>query len=106
MTGRRIVRRVGARIDVVVAVENIAANNPRAASRFVRAVRATEEALLANPGMGSRRDFHNPALVGMRVHSIRGFRKYLVFYIPGSNGIDVVRVLHGARSLEALFDIT
>jgi toxin ParE1/3/4 len=104
MTGRRIVRRVAAAIDVVVAVENIAVKNPRAASRFVRAVRATEEALLAHPGIGSRRDFDNPALTGMRVHSVRGFRKYLVFFIPRSNGIDVVRVLHGARNLEALFN--
>jgi toxin ParE1/3/4 len=39
----------------------------------------------------------------MRWHSVRGFRKYLVFYIPRSDGIEVVRVLHGARDLEALF---
>jgi len=42
----------------------------------------------------------NPALAGMRWHSVR---KYLVFYIPRSDGIEVVRVLHGARDLEALF---
>ncbi len=33
----------------------------------------------------------------------RAFRKYLVFYIPRSDGIEVVRVLHGARDLPAIF---
>lgn len=42
-------------------------------------------------------------LAGMRFHSVHGFRKYLIFYIPGSEGIEIVRVLHGARDLKTLF---
>lgn len=103
MSGRRIFRRIAARIDVIDAAKHIATNNPQAAVRFARAVRATEEALLTAPGMGSSRDYDNPTLTGMRSHSVRGFRKYLVFYIPHSAGIEVVRVLHGARDLEAIF---
>jgi len=102
MSARRIVRRIAARIDVIEAAEDIAAGNPQAAIRFVRALRETEEMLFTAPGMGSARDFDNAALVGVRFHLVRGFRKYLILYIPGSDGIEVVRVLHGARDLEAL----
>jgi toxin ParE1/3/4 len=84
-------------------VESIAADNPSAAARFVAAVRVTEELLLAMPGIGTLRDYDNAALAGMRFHLVKGFRKYLIFYIPRDYGIEVVRVLHGARDLEALF---
>jgi toxin ParE1/3/4 len=84
-------------------VESIAADNPSAAARFVAAVRATEELLLAMPGIGTARDYENAALVGMRFHLIKGFRRYLIFYIPRDYGIEVVRVLHGSRDLGTLF---
>ncbi len=35
---------------------------------------------------------------------MRGFRKHLVFYRPLSNGAEIVRVIHGARDLERLFE--
>jgi toxin ParE1/3/4 len=103
MSSRRIVRRLVARFDVLEIVGSIAIDNPLAAARFTDAVRATEEVLLAAPGIGSSRDYGNPALAGMRFHLVKGFRKYLVFYITRSDGIEVVRVLHGARDLPAIF---
>ena len=78
-------------------------NNPNAAMRFVDAVRATEELLLERPGIGTVRDYGNAALAGMRWHSVKGFRNYLIFYIPRSNGIEIARVLHGARDLGTIF---
>lgn len=30
---------------------------------------------------------------------------YLIFYLPLEDGIEVVRVLHGARDWEPLFDL-
>jgi toxin ParE1/3/4 len=101
---RRIVRRPAARIDVVEAAERIGASDPEAAVRFVEGVRETERMLLADPGIGATREFDNAALVGIRFHLVRGFRKYLIFYLPRSDGIEVVRVLHGARDLETIFD--
>jgi toxin ParE1/3/4 len=32
----------------------------------------------------------------------RPFEKHLIFYKPAAMGIDVVRVLHGARDIEAI----
>jgi plasmid stabilization system protein ParE len=34
---------------------------------------------------------------------VTGFTAYLLFYMPSANGIDVVRVLHGAQDIERLF---
>ncbi|MBI4604738.1 MAG: type II toxin-antitoxin system RelE/ParE family toxin [Planctomycetes bacterium] len=33
---------------------------------------------------------------------MRGFEQHLVFYRPVEDGIEVVRVLHGARDLRAI----
>jgi toxin ParE1/3/4 len=35
---------------------------------------------------------------------VRGFERYLIFYRPTDDGIDVVRVLHGSRDIESLFE--
>jgi toxin ParE1/3/4 len=32
------------------------------------------------------------------------FGRYVIFYLPRKRGIEVVRVLHGARDLKSLFD--
>jgi plasmid stabilization system protein ParE len=31
-------------------------------------------------------------------------RNHVIFYLPLANGIELVRVLHGARDLEAVLD--
>jgi toxin ParE1/3/4 len=33
----------------------------------------------------------------MRFWPVTGFRNYLVFYFPLSDGVEIVRVLHAAR---------
>jgi hypothetical protein len=41
----------------------------------------------------------------LRRAPVKGFMNYLLFYIPRSGGIDVVRVLHAARDIESIFAI-
>lgn len=53
--------------------------------------------------MGAVREFKCPELIGLRSWSIRAFENYLIFYFQTEAGIDVVRVLHGARDLERIF---
>ncbi len=36
----------------------------------------------------------------LRVFPISGFEKYLVFYRPVKDGIEIIRVIHSARDLE------
>jgi plasmid stabilization system protein ParE len=39
----------------------------------------------------------------MRRVPVSGFTTYLPFYVPRGGGIEVVRILHGARDIEDLF---
>ena len=69
---------------------------------FLRATRSTMERLLAIPEMGSLYESGHPELSGMHFFPVIGFRNYLVFYRPTTAGIEVLRVLHGARDIEHL----
>ena len=53
--------------------------------------------------MGSPREFQNSHLIGIRQWRVSGFENYLIFYRPIEDGIEVLRVLHGARDIEGLF---
>jgi toxin ParE1/3/4 len=74
----------------------------RVAKRFLAQVEATLTRLASMPGMGSHYDLHHPALADLRFFPVSRFRKYLVFYRPVPGGIEVVRVLHGARDIEPI----
>jgi toxin ParE1/3/4 len=54
--------------------------------------------LVSNPGMGRKRD--SLAL------NLRSFPvgNYLIFYRPINQGIEVIRILHGARDILSLFE--
>jgi toxin ParE1/3/4 len=99
----RILRTPAARRDVLAIADYIAADNPDAALRFVKGVRDGERALLEMPGMGASRAYRNPALHGTRMALVPDFRAYLIFYRPIADGIEIVRILHGARDLAAIF---
>lgn len=57
-----------------------------------------------HPGFGRQRQFDRPELEGLRSFRVQGFENHLVFYLPREFGIEVVRVLHGAQDLEAIFE--
>jgi len=40
----------------------------------------------------------------MRVFPVKSFENYLVFYRPIRDGIEVVRVIHGARDASRVFE--
>jgi toxin ParE1/3/4 len=39
----------------------------------------------------------------MRRLPVRGFDHYWIFYVPRPGGIDIIRVLHGARDIDNIF---
>jgi toxin ParE1/3/4 len=98
-----VTRRARARQDLISHYEFIARDNPNAAERFLDSVERELKVLLKFPGLGAVRSFSNPRLAGMRMRVVPGFRKYLIFYRPNEVGIELVRVLHGARDLPAQF---
>lgn len=74
----------------------------RVAQRFFAQSEATFARLAGMPGIGTRYEHYHAALAGLRFFPISRFRKYLVFYRSVADGIEVVRVLHGARDIHII----
>jgi toxin ParE1/3/4 len=74
------------------------------AIRFYDAAARTFEAIADMPGIGERRETANPRLAGLRVRRIEGFEKHLIFYRPVEDGVEIVRVLHGARDIDRVLE--
>jgi len=55
------------------------------------------------PEMGTLCRLRDPKVGDIRMWSIRGFKNYVIFYRSLKDGIDVVRIIHGARDLQAIF---
>jgi toxin ParE1/3/4 len=78
-------------------------NATAAAQSFLRAVAADARKLAEMPGMGALREFSDPKLAGVRSWPVTGYRNYLIFYRASDAELRVLRVLHGARDIDAIF---
>jgi toxin ParE1/3/4 len=101
---RRVAWSPAAEHDVADISGFIGRDHRTAAIRFSEAVNATLDSLVTMPRTARICDFHRPEFAGLRAKPVTGFSNYLIFYRVGDAGIDVVRVLHGARDLPRLFD--
>ena len=100
---RRATKTPRARRDLAEIAANIGFENPPAADQFLDAARDAFVKLVDFPLMGARRDTITPRYPKLRSWPIKNFENYLIFYTPTTRGIRVLRVLHGARNLEAVF---
>lgn len=73
------------------------------AERYFAAVEETCARLVTHPKSGAPYDSGIERLAGLRRVSVKGFKNYLLFYLPRTGGIDVVRVLHAARDIPGIF---
>jgi toxin ParE1/3/4 len=71
-------------------------------NRFIDAVEESLERILSMPEIGGLYETQNPRLQGIRVWRVRRFKNYLIFYRATAAGIEVIRLLHGARDIAAL----
>ena len=94
----RVTRRPLAEADILEIWDYIADDSLAAADRWVDRVDEQFRMLAAQPMMGRAREELAP---GVRSFP---FGRYVVFYMPLNDGIDVVRVLHGARDIDAVFN--
>jgi toxin ParE1/3/4 len=74
----------------------------RTASRFLAHAEKTFERLAGMPHMGTRYEAENSAFAEVRYFPISRFKNYLVFYLRTARGVDVLRVLHGARDIQGI----
>ena len=73
------------------------------AARWVKAVSQALLGIFRHPLSGTPCHFRSHELRGTRRIAITKFPKHLIFYQAKDADIIVLRVLHGARDLEALF---
>lgn len=95
MSGRyRLTRQAEA--DVLDIWMYVAAHSPEAADRLVERFTETFELLASQPRIGTKMDRFRP---GLRCFSVGA---YAIFFTPTDDGVEVYRVLHGARNFENL----
>jgi toxin ParE1/3/4 len=82
----------------------ISQNNPDAGFRFFDATRQTLAKLAQTPGIGSPYPVNNPRLIGLRKWGVKGFEKYLIFYLSQDEVLTVVRLLHASRDIPTLLE--
>lgn len=100
---RKIVKREMAKRDIIEHAIFIAQDNVEAAEKFIAATEAAFRLLAETPGAGALREYLNPSLAGLRMWPIRGFDKHLIFYRETPDALEIVRLLHAARDVEAMF---
>lgn len=81
----------------------IGQDSPRASVRFLEAAQETFDRIAEMPGIGALRNYGNPALTGLRVSLIPGFLNYGIYYLTTAETVEILRVIHGSRNLDAIF---
>jgi len=100
----KLYRHPKALFDVEESAVYIGRDSPESALRFIDAVEATLGLIADNPAIGALRMHDRKGLLGLRAFPVQDFDKHIVFYRRTERGIEVLRVLHGARDLPTIFD--
>lgn len=83
--------------DLLEIAFHIAQDNPKAAVSLLERIERICALIVASPEIGRRRRDLGPQLRSFPVD------RYVIFYFPTKRGIEVARVLHGARDLPSFF---
>lgn len=95
----RVTRSDQSLADIVELAETIAEDQPAAAIRFLDQIEHDLRDLLEHPDIGTPWITRRPKLQGIRRWPVHGFTAVGIFYRPTRGGIEVIRVIHGARHL-------
>src|SRR5512135_682612 len=92
----KVLRRPEAKADLIEIWLYIAEENPAAAEALLESINDKCRTLATSPLMGRTRDELHPGIRSFPVgHCV-------IFYQPIEDGIEVVRVLHGARDFPSV----
>jgi toxin ParE1/3/4 len=93
-----LIRSAQSEEDLIAIWHYIAADNPSAATRLLERFERRIDSLARNPYLGE----HQPQFGENTRRIIEG--NYLIFYDVLPDAVHVLRVFHGARKLDRLFD--
>lgn len=88
-----------ARQDLLDILEHIARDKPGAATAFVDRLERECWFLAANPLVGTLRE---DLVAELRLWTVEN---HVICFQPTNVGVEIVRVLHGARDLAAIFSL-
>jgi toxin ParE1/3/4 len=90
---------ISAEADLAGIWAYIAQDSPSNADLFIdRIYRICQEELASNPHLGRLREELSDGLRSLV------FERYVIFYHPLPDGVEVIRVLHGMRDIDSIFD--
>ena len=72
------------------------------AEEFLQALAAAYKHLQRFPEIGMELSGYSPDIQMLRRWPVPGFANYLVYHRMDNGGVDIVRILHGARDVHAL----
>jgi toxin ParE1/3/4 len=100
----RILKRESAKRDLIAQWVWYAENaDVQTTDRFLNAVDSTASLLARQPDSGLRTFVQKPEIKGIRRFPLLdGFESIILFYLPLTEGIELVRVVHGNRDLDQL----
>ncbi|KJS76375.1 MAG: type II toxin-antitoxin system RelE/ParE family toxin [Serpentinimonas sp.] len=93
----RVTRRPQAELDILEIWAFIADDSVVAADRWIDELDEKMALWATQPMMGRPRDELAPGIRSL------AFGRYVVFFVALADGIDVVRVMHGARDIDHTF---
>ena len=94
----RVTRRPAAEADILEIWAYIAEDSIVEADRWVDRLDAKLKLWATQPMMGRGREE-----LSLGIRSLT-FGRYVIFFEPLTDGIDVVRVLHGSRDFDTIFE--
>lgn len=101
---RRILRKPQVLADLAEHYATIAADSHAAAERFLQQVESSMAQLAEMPELGRAYPCRDPRLADIRCLRIPTFKNHLLFYRVDSWYVEIIRVLHGARDIEAALE--
>lgn len=90
--------------DLIEIATYLAEDSLNVFDRFLLAAEATFKQVAKMPEIGKICQFTHPQLANIRQQSIKGFKNYLIFYRSTESGVEIVRVIHGARDILSILD--
>ncbi len=94
----KVLRKPQAEADLIEIWIYIAQDSPTRADKLLDEIDEKSQTLAQSPFIGKARDELGPKIRSFPIGN------YVLFYQPIEDGIEIIRVLHGARDIEALFN--